>query len=536
MQRLVFLAVLFFAGLLGNTRQLIAAPPTITSYFPAGVQKGTSQSVTLTGSWTKWPVDIDGEFPEGITVKAQADEGVLEFTVAETVASGPYYFRVYDGEGASILVPLVVGSIAEIIEQEPNAKLGEWKTIELPATLNGQLKESGDVDIVGVNLAAGESISVMVIANNLLGSPMDGILQVADERGFVVAQNDDERNIDPQLSYTASREGTYQIRLFAFPTTPNSTIGFSAAATYVYRMTLTKQKFLDYCLPLSLNSNTAAIQPVGLGFNGESLEVGVAANGYLSLPGVPGSVAIPIFAGKVLAVPKPAKDAPILQATVPVSLSGVLNERAEKHVVQLNELKKDTALSVKAYARRLGFPTDPYLQIADANGVVLHTLDDKSRDERDPEFIYKVPADGNFQLSIRDLHRQGGTRFAYRVDVEVDSPKIEMSVDRGELLKTKENLLIPLTIVRTAGFDKVMEVSLNGLPEGLSANVVKSEATGNSSKKVQLVLKGNPQAYSGPVTIVGTYEGGGIEAHYTVKNSALIRNRFWLTVLPAADE
>ncbi len=111
-----------------------------------------------------------------------------------------------------------------------------------------------------------------------------------------------------------------------------------------------------------------------------------------------------------------------------------------------------------------------------------------------------------------------------------------MNLDRGELLKTKENLLIPLNVVRSAGFDKEVEVSLQGAPEGLSADVVKSEPTGDSSKKVQLILKGSPQAFSGPVTIVGTYEGGKIEAHYLVKNSNLQRSRFWLTVLPAEEQ
>lgn len=532
MIRFLVAAVLWFS----SVHQLIAAAPTITSCFPAGVQKGTSQLIQVTGSWTKWPVNVDTEFPEGITVTTKEDDGVLEIVVSETVPAGPYYFRIYDSEGASNLVPIFVGSAPEIKEEEPNAKPGEWKTMDLPTVLNGQLKESGDVDIVGVKLAAGETVSAMVVANNVLGSPMDGIVQIADARGFVVAQNDDERNLDPQVSFTATRDGIYQIRLFAFPTTPNSTIGFSAAATYVYRMILTKHKFLDYCLPLSLSSNLAAIRPMGLGFNGESLDAAVAINGHLAIPGVPGSIAIPMFKGTVLTVPKPTKDAPMVEATIPVSLSGVLSEKDEKHVVQLNDLKKDMPLSVKVFARRIGFPTDPYVQIADANGVVLFTLDDKSRTERDPEFSYKIPEDGNYQLLIRDLHREGGARFAYRVDVELDSPKISMSLDRGELLKTKEDLLIPLTVVRTAGFNKEMEVSLKGLPEGLSANVVKSEASGDSSKKVQLVIKGDPQGFSGPVTIVGSYEDGSIEAHYLIKNSTLTRNRFWLTILSAKEE
>ena len=125
---------------------------------------------------------------------------------------------------------------------------------------------------------------------------------------------------------------------------------------------------------------------------------------------------------------------------------------------------------------------------------------------------------------------------ARRHSSEGSGGAVKMSVDRGELLKKNENLLIPLTVERTGGFNKEMLVEVKGLPEGMTAIAAKSEASGDSAKKVQVVLKGEPQEFSGPVTIVGSYEGGSIEAHYLVKNSALTRNRFWLTVLPAAAE
>ena len=516
--------------------QLSAAAPTLTSVYPPGIQQGTTSTIKMSGSWTSWPVKIDGEFPEGLTVKTHEDAGVLEVTVAVNLPSGPYYFRIYDAEGASPLIPIIVGAVNEIQEEEPNAKPGEWKTIELPTVVNGQLKESGDVDIFGLNLKAGEKVTLMVTANNILGSPMDGILQVADERGFVVAQNDDERNIDPQLSFIAAKDGVYQVRLFAFPTTPNSSIGFSAAATYIYRITASKDKFLDYCLPLVKSAEMTTVKPMGIGFSDEQLDVGVALNGHLSVVGIPGSVAINDFDGAVAVLTAKNAEAAVTEVSVPVSLSGVLKTKAEEHMVLLKNQTKDSSLSIKAYARTIGFPTDPIIQIKDAAGVVLFTQDDLSRTERDPEFSYKIPADGDYQLTIRDLHRQGGERYAYRVDVQPTTAAVKMSVDRGELLKKNENLLIPLTVERTGGFNKEMLVEVKGLPEGMTAIAAKSEASGDSAKKVQVVLKGEPQEFSGPVTIVGSYEGGSIEAHYLVKNSALTRNRFWLTVLPAAAE
>ena len=74
--------------LLSFSQRLHAAPPTITSCFPTGVKNGTSQLITLTGSWTSWPIQIDSEFPEGMTAKAQDEAGVLEDRVDLVDAGG----------------------------------------------------------------------------------------------------------------------------------------------------------------------------------------------------------------------------------------------------------------------------------------------------------------------------------------------------------------------------------------------------------------------------------------------------------------
>ena len=69
--------------------------------------------------------------------------------------------------------------------------------------------------------------------------------------GFVLAQNDDARHIDPMVDFfSTEREATYTVRIFAFPLTPNSTIGFAGAANFVYRLTSDDPgPYLDHALP-----------------------------------------------------------------------------------------------------------------------------------------------------------------------------------------------------------------------------------------------------------------------------------------------
>ena len=49
---------------------------------------------------------------------------------------------------------------------------------------------------------------------------MDAVLQVVSAKGFVLAQNNDAVGRDPRIVFEAPTTGTYIVRLFAFPSTP----------------------------------------------------------------------------------------------------------------------------------------------------------------------------------------------------------------------------------------------------------------------------------------------------------------------------
>ena len=111
----------FVLGALGTCSLLHAAAPTVISLYPAGLQQGTSTKITLSGSWTAWPIKIDGELVEGLSVNVLEEAGSIEIQAADSVPAGPYYFRIYDAEGASNLIPFGVDSVPELQEKEPNA-------------------------------------------------------------------------------------------------------------------------------------------------------------------------------------------------------------------------------------------------------------------------------------------------------------------------------------------------------------------------------------------------------------------------------
>jgi len=525
---------LIIIGLVSTAVQ--AAAPTATHLYPWGLQQGTTEEITVKGSWTKWPLEVAGELPAGLKITLLETAGKLSVESSGEVRAGVYHFRLFDGEGATKVIPLIVGAVAELREKEPNGNPGEGTQVTLPAVINGQLKESADVDVFLVDLAESETLSLLVVANNILGVAMDAIIQVCDSRGFVLAQNDDERGLDPQLSYTAKRSGMVQIRIFAFPEATNSTIAFSSNADYVYRLTATTKRLLDFCLPLSVSTEPVNLQLQGTGFAKESLQwTGAVERPYVSLAGVPGTVYVPLTTGTVVVATEQSSIESPQVVALPASISGVIEKREDQDVFLFENLKKGESLVVGLFARSLGFPTDPLVEIYDSTGKLLSTQDDKDRATRDPAFTYKIPADGAYQISIRDLHRVGGPRYAYRMEVAKLQPSVKLTLQSGEFVKTGEKLEIEVTVSRLGGFADELMIAIDGLPEGVSIEAVKSEGSGDSSKKVKLVLTGKWPSFSVPIRIVGTGNEGQFQviAEYAVAKSIIARTDPWLTSVSA---
>ena len=230
-------AVLRSRHSLGTSRSF-AKPPTLTDLFPPGAARGQTVAVTAAGTFDHWPARawIDGR---GVEIRAEKEKGKLT-----PCRSQPMPRPACAGSGSTTrtgraaLRPFVIGTLPEVVEVEPNDEPRAPQRLGLcSATVNGRLARAGDVDGFAVNLTRGQTLVADIEAARHLGSPMDAVLQVASSDGFVLAQNDDDIGRDPRIIFEATSDGTYIIRLFAFPATPDSSIRFAGGNTYVYRLT-----------------------------------------------------------------------------------------------------------------------------------------------------------------------------------------------------------------------------------------------------------------------------------------------------------
>jgi hypothetical protein len=532
------------AGLLAAIPALTvdAEPPTLEFFFPPAVQRGETVTVTATGKLDQWPIKVWVNRP-GLQIEVTKDKGKLKVTMSQDATGGIYLVRLHNGSGATVLRPLLVGELPQVLEKEPNNKQSEAQQLVASCTVNGKLEKSGDVDQYSIALKKGEQLVAAVQANRILGAPMDAVMQVCDARGFVLAQNDDARHIDPMVIFLAPAEATYTVRIFAFPLTPNSTIGFAGAANFVYRLTATTQPYLDHALPAAAVEGSSPAASLG-GWNfpaGQQLPLADISTAdpaspeilLVTRPQTENLVVLPAaLQGATIAQQSSSRKQP-QEISIPALIGGQLESPADQDVFRFSA-KKGEAIEFEVVSRSLGYAMDPLMQVLDAEGKVLKEVDDTGK-ARDCQLSFSAPADGRYDLLIRDLHRDGGPRYVYRIQARRPVADFQLKLaSEVFVIKSKAKLEIPIAVTREHGFAEEISITVTGLPPGFSAEAVKSLPKGDSAKAVKLVIQGEGEVFSGQVRVVGTTADGkkSHAAYYQVTNLNWKRIDPWLTVIP----
>ena len=531
-----------------------AKPPMLTSLFPAGAARGQTVEVTASGTFDHWPprVWVDRGV---ITVTCLKEKGKLSVSAAADAEPGVVLVRIYDEDGATALRPFVLGAVSERLEVEPNDDPVSPQPVDaLPVTINGRLSKNGDVDSYSVALEQGQQLVSDLVAQRQIGSPMDGVMQVVSERGFVLAQNDDTSENDPRLVFTAPVKGRYTIRLFAFPSKPDSSIRFAGGPGFIYRLTLTTSGFIDYIYPIAVARQSSIVEVRGWNINelGRWLTLPAEKEGQHLADNVVQKVCTinqRVFAGvgEVRRVSMPTavdtepNDLTRPQAVAnPVAISGRIDAKGDQDVYRF-QFKKGEKRVFRVESRSLGFPLDPVLQLLDSAGKIVFDVDDTTRTTRDVERVVTFETDGEYRAIVHDMNDRGGPRFAYLLTVQAPLPdySLTLEADRFDVTPGKPTS-VTVTVVRKENFAAAIEVEALGLPDGTSAKVVASKGGSPSSRSVKLEITASECACSGPFRAVGR-EAAKSKADVHQATAAVgdigIRSEWlWLTVTRAPSK
>jgi hypothetical protein len=246
--------VSMLAGSLGFGVPSFAAAPSLKSVFPAGGQRGGTVEILLDGKAEKGKVWIEGG---GVTFTAPDDKGKVQATLAADATPGLRLLRVFNAEGVSEAVRFVVGTVPEVVEMQPNhAPLQAMPLDKLPVCVNGRIDKAGDIDHFSFLLKKGQQVRIDLLAYTL-GSPIDPLLHVLDEKGTRVATASDGRNLDPALTFTAPAEGRYTVQIAGFAHPPASEVSFTGGSSVVYRLTVHQGPLTTGVFPAAVSSKTS---------------------------------------------------------------------------------------------------------------------------------------------------------------------------------------------------------------------------------------------------------------------------------------
>lgn len=509
------------------------AEVSVDRLFPPAVQAGQPSVITAEGKFSQWPAEVWCD-RDDVTITPAEESGKWNVAVAADATSGVAWLRFYDGDSATAPLPLLIETVAIVPEAEPNNLPTQATAAELPSACVGRLDKAGEVDCFVVTAQAGQTLVASVIANRVLGSPMDGVLQITDLQGNVLAQNDDARGYDPQIAYLVPRDGQYCLRLFAFPTAPNQTIGFSGAASYVYRLLVTTGPMINHALPLVAQANSNAGNAVDSEANGEtgSATEGAAAGGQSALPvgwNLPED--LPLNRSAATAISPPVISSPAAvgwEIQPPLVAAGPLASRiqqlappeaasdsADAVTVEVDRLPAlvsgrlhgphsqlranlsvaaGTAYRAIVYSQTSDLKVDSVITVTDRDSSKqLARNDDQPAALRDAAVDFAAESDGemaNVEVRVEDLVGGHGPTHDFTLAIYPRQPSLTLTVPATQYkLAAGDSLEIAVTINRRDGLDQDLVISVEGLPESITAAAITSVAKEDSGKAVTLKLE-----------------------------------------------
>jgi hypothetical protein len=528
-----------------------AAVPTLDHLYPVAVQAGTTNTVTAVGKFDPWPAKVWMDAP-GVVFRPETNSGNFTVEVAAEALVGPHLIRLFNEQGASAPRFFVVTREPQMVEQEPNDDFAKPQLIErFPASINGRLEKSGDVDSFAVALEAGQTLIASVEAFTL-ASPVDAVIRLVDERGVQAAWNHDGRTFDPFLVWTAKSAGIFVLQVFGFAYPAESNVKFTGNGKCIYRLHLSAGPNLRYTLPLGVQRGTKmALRIAGwncspelpreIQFDGHGLPV-ESSRASLQLPGYDNTVSLLVGEGPELREQEPnnlAAEANPIDVTSAVT--GCIEKVGDQDRFRI-EGRKDEKLLLEVQSAALGFPLDAWLKLEDLEGRELAKNDDSGG--ADPKLEWTPSTNRAFVAVVGNVLQRGGSDYLYRLSIRPASPVLKVNVSETALTITpgKTNQL-KVTIKRLHGFKQELAVSARGLPEGLEILPVElPEKDGDFS--IRLIASKDAKPFNGPVQIIAT-EVESQKEHLTSStvnngvpggfNKLIIEttDQLWLTVLPA---
>ena len=176
-------------------RLSIGELPYLETIFPLGGQRGTDNTIAVTGA----NLETVNAIQVSIDAETSTGQQSLRVKTPSGLTSNPH--------------PFSIGSLAETAESEPNDSADKANAVNTPITINGKIDKQGDVDRFSFEIKTPQFLVFEVEALRL-SSQLDALLTLyGAENDQVLAVNDDARRSDARIEQNFTQAGKYSIAI-----------------------------------------------------------------------------------------------------------------------------------------------------------------------------------------------------------------------------------------------------------------------------------------------------------------------------------
>lgn len=480
--RISFALALSVLGGLGSlpvaAQQVCLPAPRLLTLMPMGGQAGTSLEVTLTSENAEDITQLLFSTPK-ITAQpvmgadGKAVENKFKVTIAADAEAAVYDARLLARLGVSSARAFSVGKLPELTRSQPNNTVETAMKLPVNSICNATMTKRA-VDFYAFQGVKGKRVAVDCAAVGI-DSRLTPVVILADTQGHDLQVN----RTGGVLDFTPPADGTYLIKV--------NDLTYQGGERHFYRIAL-QEVAGDAPAPRQPQTQMVSAMswpPVGLAEKATTTET------------------------------EPNNESAKAQKiTLPCDISGSLFPAADVDTFEFTA-KKGEVWWVEVGSERLGLNTDPFVlvqqvtkagdketlkDVAELYDITSpmkistngYAYDGPPYDAGSPDVNgkFEIKEDGTYRLQIRDLF--GGTRNEpgniYRLLVRQAAPDFSLAAwavhmtlrngDRAALskpmaLRAGSSNAFEVVVQRRDGFDGDIELTMEGLPEGLNATGLK---------------------------------------------------------------
>jgi hypothetical protein len=439
---------------------------------------------------------IPREVAAGIVVDRAAQPGFFRFQVA-------------NANGSSSTALFYLSDSPEIVEAR--SRDFPQSLPPLPIAVSGRLSRLTEVDRYTLRADRDGLISLDLMVRRL-GADFHGVLQVHDSAGTQIADLADTEGFDGGVTFAARQGETYTISLHD--------VDFRGDRAYVYRLAATRGPRVLCTIPAAgKRGTTRPIAFVGLGVATgtptiESVRQSVSfpadptRKSHIHLlkgPGGDVEVSIPVSDLDEVERDPAATAAPGVPVAVaaPAAVTGRFSADSADHVYSWRA-QKGESWKLALQSSGIGSRVDVALAVFGPDGKPLGECDDLPG-TTDAELVIRVPANGEYRCSVRNLSSRTGTADrVYRLQIQREADDFALNVPQQVNLPLGGKAEVALHTVRSGGFDAAITITVEGLPAGVRTTGELVIPAGKNECRVVLESAPGAAVVARPIRFRGT--------------------------------